>query len=253
LLHAGTPVDPAKLIWSDEFNYEGAPNATKWTYDIGTGTWGWGNNELQYYTNRLDNAYVKDGILHIRARKESFQGSAYTSARLKTLNQGDWKFGRIQIRTRLSGAAARGTWSAHWMLPSVNGYGGWPDSGEIDIMEHIGYDAGRIHGTIHSAAFNHMIGTQIMGQMSVNLNDWHVYEIDWSENRIDFFLDGSLYHVFARPTSSTYREWPFDQNFHLIFNLAVGGNWGGLQGIDEAAFEGNGQVMEVDWVRVYSR
>jgi len=191
------PVDPAKLIWSDEFNYEGAPDPTKWTYDIGTGSWGWGNNELQYYTNRCDNAYVKDGILHIRARKESFEGRAYTSARIKTLNCVDWKYGRIQIRTRLSGGAARGTWSALWMLPSVNEYGGWPDSGEIDIMEHVGYDPGRIHGTIHSAAFNHMIGTQKGGQISTSLNEWHIYEIDWSEDRIDFILDGSRYHVFS--------------------------------------------------------
>jgi len=196
---------------------------------------------------------VKDGSLYIRARKENFGEKAYTSARIKTLNRADWKYGRIQVRTRLSAGAARGTWSAIWILPSANGYGGWPDSGEIDIMEHVGYDPGRIHGTIHSGAFNHMIGTQRGGQISTNLNEWHIYEIDWSENRINFILDGSRYHVFTRQPSSTYWEWPFDRNFHLIFNIAVGGNWGGLQGIDEGAFEGNGQVMEIDWVRVYSR
>jgi len=247
------PVDPTKLVWSDEFNYEGVPDPKKWTYDIGTGIGGWGNNELQYYTDLLDNAYVKDGSLYIRARKENFEGKAYTSARIKTLDKADWKYGRIRIRTRLSNASARGTWSAHWMLPTEDKYGIWPDSGEIDIMEHVGYDAGKIYGTIHCAAFNHMIGTQDVGQMTTKLDDWHIYDIDWSEDKIDFFLDGSRYHVFNRQPSSTYREWPFDHNFHLILNIAVGGDWGGLKGIDEAAFEGNGQVMEVDWVRVYSR
>lgn len=169
------------------------------------------------------------------------------------MNRGDWKYVRIQIRTRLSSATARGTWSALWMLPTGNVYGGWPDSGEIDIMEHVGYDAGKFHGTVHSAAYNHMLGTQNGGQILAGLADWHIYEIDWSENKIDFILDGAKFHSFQRSSSATFREWPFDQNFHLIFNIAVGGSWGGLQGINETAFEGVGQVMEVDWVRVYSQ
>lgn len=245
------PVDPKKLVWSDEFDYEGAPDPSKWTYDVGTGTWGWGNNEMQYYTDRTDNAFVMDGMLHIRAVKETYQGMKYTSARIKTKNLGDWTYGRIQIRTRLANAAARGTWSALWMLPTDNIYGGWPDSGEIDIMEHVGYDAGNFHGTIHSAAYNHMLGTQNGGQVLDDEDEWHVYEIDWNEDKIDFILDGSRFHTFERKSDDSFREWPFDQDFHLIFNIAVGGTWGGVKGIDEKAFEGVGQVMEVDWVRVY--
>jgi beta-glucanase (GH16 family) len=139
------------------------------------------------------------------------------------------------------------------MLPTGSVYGGWPDSGEIDIMEHVGYDAGKFHGTVHSAAYNHMLGTQSGGRILAGLADWHIYEIDWSENKIDFILDGAKFHSFQRISSATFREWPFDQNFHLIFNIAVGGSWGGLQGINDTAFEGDGQVMEVDWVRVYSQ
>ena len=249
---AVTAVDPNKLIWSDEFNYVGAPDPAKWTYDIGTGNWGWGNNELQYYTDHLDNAFVEDGLLHIRALKQSVGGMAYTSARIKTLNRANWKYGRIQIRTRLSSGAARGTWAALWMLPTDNAYGRWPESGEIDIMEHVGYDAGTIHGTVHTAAYNHMLNSQRGGRITTDLSQWHVYEIEWTEDKIDFILDGSRYFVFSRKTSDTTREWPFDRDFHLIFNIAVGGSWGGLRGIDDGAFEGDGQTMEVDWVRVYA-
>lgn len=240
-------------MWSDEFNYEGGPDPTKWTFDIGTGSGGWGNNELQYYTDSLENAFVKDGVLSIRALKKSFQGKDYTSARIKTMNRVDWKYGRIQIRARLAKGVARGTWSALWMLPTDNRYGAWPNSGEIDIMEHVGYDQGRIHGTVHTAAYNHMLGTQKGGQVLAGLDGWHVYEIDWKQDRIDFILDGTLYYVFSRNDPGTSREWPFDQDFHLIFNIAVGGSWGGVQGVDQTAFEGDGQVMEVDWVRVYSQ
>ncbi len=239
-------------MWSDEFNENGTPDPTKWTFEIGNGDWGWGNGELQYYTDRAENAFVMDGILNIRAIRESYGGKDYTSARLKTKLKGDWTYGRIQIRARLANVAGRGTWAALWMLPTDQIYGQWPDSGEIDIMEHVGYDPGRFHGTVHTGAFNHMRGTQNGNDMAAALNDWHVYEIDWSADKIDFIIDGSRFHTFRRQESSTFREWPFDERFHLILNIAVGGTWGAAQGVDEAAFTGVGQIMEIDWVRVYS-
>jgi len=117
-------------------------------------------------------------------------------------------------------------------------------------MEHVGYDTGRVHGTVHTEAFNHLIGSQNGGSINISIDDWHVYEIIWDEDKIYFIVDGLIYHDFENSDKS-YKEWPFDQKFHLIMNIAVGGSWGGQQGIDATAFEGNGQVMEVDWVRVY--
>jgi len=246
-------VDASKLVWSDEFDYNGTPDPTKWTFDIGTGNWGWGNNEQQFYTDRTENAYVTDGTLKIRAIQENYQGKAYTSARLKSAFLGDWTYGRIQIRARMANVAARGTWAALWMLPTDQVYGTWPDSGEIDIIEHVGYNPGMFHGTIHTSSFNHMKGTQSDSNVAGNLNDWHVFEIDWSADKIDFIMDDFRFHTFRRQESHTFREWPFDQRFHIIMNVAVGGNWGGAQGIDDSAFQGGGQVMEIDWVRVYSQ
>lgn len=241
------------MVWSEEFDYGGVPDPIKWNYDLGTGDWGWGNNELQYYTDRPDNAYVSDGTLKIKALKEDFGGRQYTSARLTSKFKGDWKYGRIQTRVKLADGHAKGTWSAVWMLPTYWKYGGWPESGEIDIMEHVGYDSGRIHGTVHTGAFNHMKGTQDGGDILADTNDWHVHEIRWDDEKIDFVLDDFRFHTFHRRDSSTFQEWPFDEEFHLILNLAVGGTWGGLQGVDSIPFEGAGQVMEVDWIRVYSQ
>ena len=128
--------DPATLVWADEFEVDGSPDLTKWTYDIGGG--GWGNSELQYYTDRLDNVYISGGILHIRAVKEVFGQNEYTSTRMVSRELGDWQYGRFRVRARLQDCTARGTWPAIWMLPTNSVYGGWPDSGEIDIMEHVG-------------------------------------------------------------------------------------------------------------------
>jgi len=247
------------LVWSDEFSsndnaVEGVkqlPDPEKWGYDIGVGgDWGWGNGELQYYTDRVDNAFVLDGALHIRAVKEDYEGKEFTSARLVSKNKGDFKYGRIQFRARLKDCTAKGTWPALWMLPTDWIYGGWPDSGEIDVMEHVGYDAGHFHGSIHTKAFNHQIGTQSSGSMFASVEDWHVYEIIWDEDKIEFIVDGAIYHEFSKEDESS-EKWPFDQKFHLIMNVAVGGTWGGKEGVDANAFEGNGQIMEIDWVRVY--
>mmetsp|Transcript_49092 Transcript_49092/g.90933 ORF Transcript_49092/g.90933 Transcript_49092/m.90933 type:complete len:579 (-) Transcript_49092:225-1961(-) len=244
--------DPAKLVWSDEFDSDGPLDPTRWDYDIGGN--GWGNNELQHYTNRIKNSYISDGALHVRAVRETYNGMDFTSARAVTRNLGDWTYGRVQVRARLGQCTGLGTWPAIWMLPTDWAYGGWPSSGEIDIMEHVGYETGRIHGTVHTDAFNHMKGTQVGKSVFTDVTDWHVYEIVWDVNKIEFAMDAIKYHEFIRvlPPEGTYKEWPFDKRFHLILNVAVGGNWGGAGGMNYTAFEGDGQIMEVDWVRVYS-
>ncbi len=193
-----------------------------------------------------------NGVLQIRAIKENYEGNSYTSARLVTKNKGDWTYGRVQVRARLLKCKATGTWPAIWMLSTDWLYGDWPASGEIDIMEHVGYEDDIVHGTVHTEAFNHMIGTQDTGVIPVSVDGWHTYDIIWGEDEIEFIIDGLKYHEFVRKDSAIYKEWPFDQDFHLILNVAVGGSWGGQQGVDEASFEGDGQIMEVDWVRVYN-
>ncbi len=235
------------LVWSEEFDYTGAPDISKWSYDIGGD--GWGNNEAQYYTNRLENAKVEDGKLIITAIKESYGGNDYTSARMATRGKGDWLYGRVEVRAILP--EGRGTWAAIWMLPTDWEYGGWPASGEIDIMEHVGYDMGNVHGTIHTEAYNGTIGTQ-RGD-DILLPDahqvYHVYAIEWEEDSIRFIADEECY--FSFPNYNTgYARWPFDKRFHLLLNIAIGGNWGGIEGIDDSIFP---QTMEVDYVRVYQK
>jgi beta-glucanase (GH16 family) len=241
-----SPRAASKLVWSDEFNYKGLPDSARWGYD--TGGHGWGNNELQFYTaGRLENARVENGHLIIQARKENYHDKQYTSARLITKNKGDWKYGRMEIRARLP--KGKGMWPAIWMLPTDWEYGDWPKSGEIDIMEHVGYMPDSIFGTVHTGAFNHTLGTQ-KGR-SIFCKDvydaFHIYSIEWREDRIDFFIDNKQYYSFSNNKSGA-AAWPFDKRFHLLLNIAVGGNWGGKYGVDDAIFP---QSMEVDYVRVY--
>ncbi len=232
------------LVWSDEFDYEGAPNPEKWGYDIGGH--GWGNNELQTYTNSRNNSLVKDGILTIKAEKTN---GDWTSARLVTKGKGDWLTGRIEVKAKLPEGV--GTWPAIWMLPTDWEYGNWPKSGEIDIMEHVGYDFGTVHGTIHTEAFNHSIGTQLGKSIDVEnvASEFHVYAIDWEEDKIIWYVDGEEYYRINNP-GKTYKEWPFDKRFHLILNIAIGGNWGGAEGIDPNL---NEATMEIDYVKVYQK
>ncbi len=237
-----------ELIWAEEFNYKGAPDSLRWRYDLGDGcpnVCGWGNNELQYYTSMPENARVEKGKLIIEARKASTATQQFTSARL--VSRQDWQYGYIEVRARLPKAV--GSWPAIWMLPTAWKYGGWPASGEIDIMEHVGYDPGVVHGTVHTQAFNHGIGTQKGKQIQVAKFDrkYHRYAIRWTAEKIEFYVDDVLFNTFAH-TGGDYKEWPFDQPFHLLLNVAVGGNWGGKEGIDEASFP---QRMEIDYVRVY--
>lgn len=239
------------MIWSDEFNYTGTPDTTKWNYDLGDGcpnVCGWGNNELQYYTMDLKNVRVENGLLLIEAHKDSLGGKPFSSARIISKSKGDWLYGRIEVRAKLP--RGRGTWPAIWMLSTDWSYGGWPVSGEIDIMEHVGHDPGVIHGTVHTEKYNHLKQTQLEGTINVPdcQDEFHRYAIDWRENKIDFFVDDNLYHTVKRNPSDDHTGWPFDKRFHLLMNVAVGGNWGGQQGIDESIWP---QRMEIDYVRVY--
>ncbi|MCS6975169.1 MAG: glycoside hydrolase family 16 protein [Cyclobacteriaceae bacterium] len=241
------------LIWSDEFSSSGLPDTTKWNYDLGDGCpnlCGWGNNEAQFYTRRLGNARVENGMLVIEAHHHPDSTVPYTSARLVTRGKAQWKYARIEVRARLP--KGRGTWPAIWMLPSDWKYGGWPASGEIDIMEHVGFDEGVIHGTVHTETYNHIKKTQREGIVRVDgvTSDFHVYAVEWSENTIAFSVDGKTYYSVNRSSTDTWKEWPFDQPFYLILNIAVGGFWGGMQGIDDSIWP---QRMEVDYVRVYKR
>lgn len=246
-----TPPDSKwKLTWSDEFNYSGLPDASKWTYDVGGH--GYGNHELQYYTNaRLENARVEDSVLVITARKEKMDTNSYTSARLISKTVGDFRYGRFEVRAILP--FGTGTWPAIWMLPDDWSYGngGWPDNGEIDIMEHVGYDHGVIHASVHTKSYNHRIGTQKTATIRYNnaTVNFHVYAIEWDSTKIDFFVDSVKYLTFNNEGTG-FAAWPFDKAFHFILNIAVGGDWGGVEGVDTTIFP---QKMIVDYVRMYKK
>ncbi len=243
-------IDGYTLVWNDEFE-KSFIDPQKWGHEVNAN--GGGNNELQYYTARLENSFIENGKLKIVSRYEDYSGDegtrSFTSARLRTKNKGDWKYGRIEISAMLP--IGKGTWPAIWMLPTDWEYGSWPESGEIDIMEHVGYDPNVIHGTVHTKALNHMIGTQVGNKINIPkaLNDFHIYAIEWFENRIDFFADDSLYFSFDN-LNEGWQKWPFDKRFHLILNIAVGGAWGGQKGIDTSIFP---STMEIEYVRVYKK
>ena len=237
------------LVWSDEFDYEGPPDPGRWGYDVGGS--GWGNNELQYYTDG-GNAWADGEKLIIEARAEPKGNRAYTSARLTTINKGDWLYGKVEVRAKLPGGL--GTWPAIWMLPTDWEYGGWPHSGEIDIMEHVGYDMGRVHATVHTSAYNHINGAQKSsgGTLVEDVTGtFHLYSAEWLPDRIIFRIDDETVYEFdpSKYTSHvTYEQWPFDKRHHLLINIALGGDWGGARGFDPDMLP---VVMEIDYVRVY--
>ena len=241
-----------RLVWSDEFNYSGLPDPSKWDYEVGGG--GWGNDEQQYYTSqRKENARVENGKLIIEARQEQWIGRDYTSARLVSKGKGDWTYGRFEAKAKLPFGA--GTWPAIWMMPSLNSYGrSWPTNGEIDLMEHVGFDSNVVHATVHTALYNHSIGTQKTEKISVPTatSAYNVYAIEWTPEEIRWYVNDNLYFTFKNERLSNanadFRQWPFDKPFYLILNIAVGGNWGGQRGIDKSIWP---QRLEVDYVRVY--
>ena len=239
------------LVWSDEFDYVGLPDPAKWSYDTQGNASGWGNNEKQFYTSeRLENAEVKNGSLVITAIKENYEeGFDYTSARLVTRGKGDWLYGRVEVRAKLPDG--RGMWPAIWMLPTDWVYGGWPASGEIDIMETVGYDPFVIVATAHTEMYNHVLGTQKGASITINdcYTDFHVYSLEWEAQEYRVYVDSTLYFTFKNEGTG-YQAWPFNQRFHLLLNVAVGGNWGGAQGIDDTIFP---RSMVIDYVRVYQK
>jgi|GEM_PF-634213 len=237
-------------VWSDEFNYNGLPDSTKWGYDVGTGLSGWGNNELEYYTfKNLNNARVKDTVLIIEARNEQYNNSSYTSARLVSADKGDWTYGRFEIRAKLPGGT--GTWPAIWMLSTDKTYGNgkWPDNGEIDIMEHVGYDPGNVIGAVHCNLYNGMNNRQKNAVTAVPDAEtaFHVYALEWNKDSINIFVDDVKYFTMINENTG-WQAWPFNKNFHLILNVAVGGNWGGKYGVVPSIFP---QQMVIDYVRVF--
>ncbi|WP_400191405.1 family 16 glycosylhydrolase [Hymenobacter sp. B81] len=240
-----------ELAWSDEFNYGGLPDSTKWTYDVGGH--GWGNKELQFYTKaRPENARVEGGHLVIEARREMLNPpNAYTSTRLVSRGNrgGSLTYGRVEVRAQLP--AARGTWPAIWMLPDEWKYGdkSWPANGEIDIMEYVGYRPGVVQASTHCQKYYFRTNNQKTDSISVPTatTAFHVYALEWTPETITAFVDGQAYFT-SRNEHSGWQAWPWDHPFHLLLNVAVGGEWGGRHGIDAGAFP---QRLLVDYVRFY--
>ena len=236
-----------KLAWHDEFNYEGLPDSTKWSYEVGGE--GWGNDELEYYTRqRKQNAKVSKGFLYIQAIKEKFEGNNYTSARLVTKGKKDFRYGKIKVKAKLP--KGRGVWPAVWMLSSKVPRT-WPDDGEIDIMENVGYTPGVITAAAHvkkDKSGNAILSSTNEITVASASEKFHVYTLTWTPQRLEWLVVNKLFHSLDKGNKPVW-QWPFDGKFYLLINIAVGGSWGGRQGIDDSIFP---QSMVVDWVRYYS-
>jgi beta-glucanase (GH16 family) len=252
------------LVWSDEFDYAGLPNESKWDYEQGFIR----NRESQYYTKaRKENARVENGHLVIEARKEDWPnpdyrpGSSsrrsqrsrekadYTSASLVTRGKASWTHGRIEVKAKLP--AGRGVWPAIWMLGTNIREVGWPRCGEIDIMEYVGFDPNTVCANVHMAKYNHAKGTGKGSKIKSDkpYESFHIYAVEWTPEKMDFFFDEHKYFTFENEHSGA-DAWPFDQPHYLILNLAIGGSWGGQKGIDESIFP---QQFLIDYVRVYQK
>ena len=235
-----SPTTGSTLVWSDEFNGNSI-DTSKWGFEIGTGSNGWGNNEQQYYTNRSDNAYVADGALHIRAKKESYGGKNYTSARLNTNGKFTFTYGYVEARLALP--SNQGIWPAFWMLGANIGSVGWPSCGEIDIMEAINAE-NKTYGTCHWNANGHAEYGKPTGNFDIT--QYHTYGLQWDNECIRFFVDGNKFYEMSIANNVGDTE-EFHRPFYLLLNVAVGGNWPGFS-INDSAFP---QEMKVDYVRVY--
>lgn len=263
----GKPVaaDDWQLVWQDEFDYEGPPDPAKWNIEE------WParkvNDEDQTYTSRPKNVRVENGLLVIEAHKEDFNDAGYTSGRIQSQGKGDFLYGRIEARAKVP--HGMGTWAAIWMLPSdpftyattcsddpdwqgSEDCDAWPNSGEIDILEHVGYEMGHVHGTVHTKSYYWAVWQQRKGRILVDDVDteFHDYVVEWTPERIDIFVDDTLYFTYVNEGTG-WKEWPFDKPFHVIINLAVGGMWGRAGGgIDDSIFP---QKLLVDYVRVFQK
>ena len=257
--------DDWELVWGDEFDYDGAPDPARWSYNV----WQPGkvNGEDQYYTDRLKNVRVEDGMLVIEAHREDYEGAKYTSGRIHTENKADFLYGRFDIRAKVP--RGQGTWPAVWMLPSdpfryattceagedwqgSSTCDAWPNSGEIDILEHVGYQMGHVHGTVHNRAYYWKNWEQRKGRLLDFdvAEEFHVYSIEWSADRIDMFVDDVLYFTYMNEGTG-WKAWPYDHPYNLIINIAMGGAWGSAGGpTDDSALP---QKLLVDWVRVYQK
>ena len=246
-----------ELVWNDEFDGD-AIDDQKWNKLL----WrpGWVNNELQAYTDRDTNVFVQDGNLVIRALIEpgffgtDYTGTTYTadytSGRLNTAGKGEWTYGRFDTRAKLPKGI--GSWPAIWMLGSNISAVGWPHCGEIDIMEHVGFDEGNIHASIHTTDYNHVNGTQKSGQVIIPTatDSFHVYSLEWDSTYIRYLVDDEPYFFIYNDSNGDEDKWPFNKPQYIILNLAVGGDWGGAQGIDPTVFP---MEMKVDYVRVFEK
>jgi beta-glucanase (GH16 family) len=239
-----------KLVWQDEFNGTGV-DSSKWEFEVNGR--GGGNNELQYYVT--NNAAVEGGVLTITARRENYTGPdgtrRYTSSRLRTRHKGDWKYGRIDVRAKLP--RGQGLWPAIWMMPTDNVYGGWPNGGEIDIMELVGHKPGEVHGTLHygDPVKGHLSkGTTYRLESGTFADAFHMFRFEWEPGEMRWYVDGHLFQTQTNwHTRSASFPAPFDQRFHLILNVAVGGRWPG----NPDAATVFPQAMTVDYVRIYQK
>ena len=228
-----------KLFWSEEFNIDGRPDLNTWSYDIGNGPDGWGNQELEYYTDRKENAYIDNGTLKIKAIKEEYNGRSYTSARLLTKGKFQFKYGRVEVRAKLP--AEVGTWPAAWMLGAEFGKVPWPDCGEIDIVEHRGAELNKIVSAFHYPE-RHGGNCNANNTMITDATtQFHVYRMDWNEKEIKVYVDDKLFHSLQLTSSM-----PYQQDFYFLLNLAIGGGFGGPV---DPNFKSS--VYEVDYIRVY--
>ncbi|MGB5417279.1 family 16 glycosylhydrolase [Algibacter sp.] len=251
-----------ELVWSDEFNYKGKPDSDKWAFEYGFIR----NEEKQYYVDSLKNSRVENGLLILEAHKEKIKNEAFVSKNAKgwknnwqfaeysapsltTKNIAEWTYGRVEIRAKLPKGV--GLWPAFWMLGANQDELHWPECGEIDIMEHVGFQSDSIFGTIHTKAYNHMKGTQKGKKAYIEnpYDSFHVFALEWTPEKMDFILDDTVYNHIQNEHKTT-DEWPFDQDFHLKINIAVGGMLGGQKGIDDSIFP---QKMEIDYVRVFQK
>lgn len=244
------------LVWSDEFD-SSTINTNTWRFDTGNSR-GWGNRELEYYTSRPENAFVSNGVLHIVALREPYNGFQFTSARIKSSGHFFKKYGRFEFRAKLP--AGKGYWPALWMMPEDRVYGGWPASGEIDVMENRGSNTTMVLGTIHFGGpprgHDQSHGPHFNFDNGDSVTNFHVYAVEWATNSIRWYVDDRLYETHTNWWSSSNRTngavrnpypAPFDQPFYVIMNLAIGGNFGGNPD-ETTAFPGE---MQVDYVRVY--
>jgi len=236
------------LAWADEFNGT-TLSMTDWSFENGDGCpglCGWGNNELEYYTSRPENLFFQDGKMIIEARKENYAGKNYTSSKILTRGKKVFKYARIDIRAKLP--KGKGIWPAFWFLPQNNIFGGWPKSGEIDLMEMIGHEPHRTYGTLHfgPGPGSIQLGRNYVLPSGIFNDEFHVFSLEWKENQIKWLVDGNLFSTYTSADFGS-NNYPFNEDFFLIINMAVGGNWPGSP--DPVTYFP--QWLIVDYVRVY--